>query len=91
MPRGMPHCCSSYGQLQAAAPRSGMPHPSNEKSTMQIDWNKVQDYGKALGSELLGDKYKDMPSTPEAARRKPTHTKREYFDAAVSLLKGKRK
>ena len=68
-----------------------MPLPSNEKSTMQIDWNKVQDYGKALGSELLGDKYKDMPSTPEAARRKPTHTKREYFDAAVSLLKGKRK
>lgn len=58
---------------------------------MQIDWNKVQDYGKALSSEILGDKYNDMPATPEAARRKPKHTKREYFDAAVSLLKRKRK
>ena len=38
---------------------------------MQIDWNKVQDYGKALSSEILGDKYKDMPATREAARRKP--------------------
>ena len=58
---------------------------------MQIDWNKVQDYGKALSSEILGDKYKDMPATREAARRKPKHTKREYFDATVSRLKNKRK
>lgn len=32
-----------------------------------------------------------MPATREAARRKPKHTKREYFDAAVSRLKNKRK
>lgn len=88
MPRGMPHCCSSYGQLRHVRV---CPTPATKRTLCRSIGIKSRITAKPSAPKLLGDKYKDMPSTPEAARRKPTHTKREYFDAAVSLLKGKRK